>query len=96
MKDKQFWFNLPVNDVNLSRRFYLDIGFELNAQFQQNDKAASLYVGDKKIILMLFPAEIFKGFVKNDTTNTGVSNEVLFNLSAENKAEVDAMVHKVK
>jgi predicted lactoylglutathione lyase len=96
MKDKQFWFNLPVNDVNLSRKFYLDIGFELNTQFQQNDEAASLYVGDKKIILMLFPTEVFKGFVKNDATNTSVSSEVLFNLSADNKSEVDAITTKVK
>ena len=96
MKNKQFWFNLPVNDVSRSRDFYTAIGFESNPQFQQTEDAASLFVGDKNIILMLFPTEVFKGFVKNDATNTSVSSEVLFNLSADNKSEVDAMTAKVK
>ena len=95
MKNKQFWFNLPVNDISSSRDFYTAIGFELNSQFQQTDQAASLLVGDKGIILMLFPAEVFKTFIKNDLSNTDVSNEVLFNLSADSREDVDSMVQKV-
>lgn len=95
MKDKQFWFNLPVNDVNASREFYVSIGFELNSQFNQSEQAASLFVGDRQIILMLFPSEVFKTFVSNDINNTEASNEVLFNLSANNREEVDAMVQRV-
>ena len=95
MKNKQFWFNLPVNDIDEARSFYTSIGFDLNPGFTQSDQAASLLVGDRDIILMLFPSEVFKSFVKNDSSNTDVTNEVLFNLSAQNQEEVDAMVQKV-
>ena len=95
MKNKQFWFNLPVNDIDRARSFYTSIGFDLNPGFTQSDQAASLLVGDRDIILMLFPSEVFKTFVKNDSSNTDVTNEVLFNLSAQNQEEVDAMVQKV-
>ncbi len=96
MTSRQFWFNLPVENVNVARDFYVDIGFPLNPHFHQTDEAASLLVGDKEIVLMLFPAEVFKSFVSNDSSNTEVGNEVLLNLSADSKEEVDAMVAKVK
>ena len=45
---KDFWFNLPVQNVTKSTRFFVEIGFTLNEQFNNSDTAASLFIGNKK------------------------------------------------
>ena len=96
MKDSQFWFNLPVTDMARSRKFYVDIGMELNEQFEQSDEAVSFLVGVQKIVMMLFPVRTFGHFIQEGAEYITSGNEVLFNLSASSREEVDEMANRVK
>jgi len=96
MKESQFWFNLPVENVERAREFYLQIGMELNDQFNQTEEAASLLIGKQKIVLMLFPTRTFGHFIQESPEYITSGNEVLFNISASTPAEVDRIADLVR
>jgi predicted lactoylglutathione lyase len=96
MKNSQFWLNLPVSDINRSRQFYLDIGFELNEQFDQSEEAVSLFIGVQKIVLMLFPVRTFGHFIQEGAEYITSGNEVLFSLSVESREDVDKIAKLVR
>lgn len=95
MKNSQFWFNLAVRDVEKSRQFYQDIGFELNPQFAHSKDTSSLMVGKQRIVMMLFSETIFSNFVKTKVEDLDYGHEILFNLSADSREEVDALAKAV-
>lgn len=88
------WINLPVRDVERSRDFFLRIGFALNPQHENGTGAASLVLGDKGIVLMLFPEATFSGFSGQRCADTGAGTEVLFSIGVERREEVDEIVAK--
>jgi predicted lactoylglutathione lyase len=93
---KEIWINLPVKDVNKSREFFTSLGFRLNEHYGNNDTSASLFIGHKNIVLMLFAESMFKGFVQHPVSDTKQGSEVLFSLDAESRAEVDEMAKKAE
>ena len=93
---KDIWMNLPVKDVAKSKTFFSDLGFEFNPRFGDGANCAALMVGDKKVIVMLFEENAFKGFTQTQLADTKSSAEVLFSLSAEHKEEVDDFAKKVE
>lgn len=46
--------------------------------------------------VMLFEDSAFKGFTENAVSDTKEGTEVLFNLRADDKAEVDAWAARIK
>jgi len=92
---KQFWLNLPVKDVVKSKTFFTKIGFRLNTLYGDKPNSASLLLGEKDVVLMLFDEPTFKGFTNNNITGTNQSTEVLLSIDAQSKEEVDEMVKKV-
>jgi predicted lactoylglutathione lyase len=88
---KQIWINLPVSDVDRSRKFYMEMGFKLNERFGNSNSAASLLVGEKNVVLMLFDEPSFSGFAQSPVADTLKGTEVLFSIDAESKEEVDEM-----
>lgn len=93
---KQLWINLPVKDVNKSRDFFTKIGFKINPHYGNSDNSASLFVGEKNLVLMLFSEANFKGFTRHEVSDTKQGTEVLFSLDAESKEEVDEMAKKAE
>lgn len=92
---KQFWINLPVKDVNLSREFFSKLGFRFNSQFGNSANSAAMQIGEKDVTVMLFDEPTFKGFVENcGLADTGKGVEVLLSIDAESKEEVDALAQK--
>ncbi|PSL43846.1 hypothetical protein CLV51_107157 [Chitinophaga niastensis] len=91
---KQFWINLPVKDVNKSKSFFTELGFKLNTNHGNTANSASLLLGDKDVVVMLFDEPTFKGFTNNDITSTQQSTEVLLSIDAASKEEVDEMAKK--
>lgn len=91
---KELWINLPVKDVNTSVAFFTSIGFELNPHQPVTPVMASLMIGDKKIILMLFEEKMFAGFTQQPLTDTQKSTEVLFSIDAQSREEVDELAKK--
>jgi predicted lactoylglutathione lyase len=93
---KELWINLPVKDVKKSKEFFTKIGFALNTRFPESEQSASLFVGSKNIVIMLFAESVFQGFTQNKVTNTKDSTEVLFSIDAESREEVDELAEKAK
>lgn len=93
---KSLWINLPVKDVAKSREFFSQIpGFELNTQYGNGEGSASFFVGDSKLVLMLFAEATFGSFTKHPLTDTSQSSEVLFSIDAESREDADAMAKTV-
>jgi uncharacterized protein len=93
---KAFWINLPVKDLEKSRKFFTKIGFVLNPRFAGSSDTASLLIGDKSAVVMLFTEPAFKGFAANDIADARQATEVLLSIDAESRDEVDAMAKKVE
>jgi uncharacterized protein len=91
---KQFWINLPVKDVSKSKTFFTKLGFQLNPHYGNSENSASLLIGEKNVVVMLFDEPTFKSFIGNETAISNLSTEVLLSIDAESKEEVDEMVAK--
>jgi len=91
--ENDFWINLASKDLSKSREFFSRLGFEMNAG-HPNANMVSMRIGNKKVILNLFPAAAFEGFAQQPVNNTAITTEVLFSLGAASRAEVDALAIK--
>lgn len=91
---KQFWINLPVKDIRRSKTFFKQLGFSFNTQHGNTENSASLVIGEKNVVVMLFDEPTFKGFINNEAGIANHSTEVLLSIDAESKDEVDEMAAK--
>lgn len=89
---RKIFVNLPVKDINKTKTFFTQIGFQFNAQFS-DEKALCMIISDD-IYVMLLHEDFFKTFTKKEICDAKKSTEVLVCLSAESKQEVDELVHK--
>lgn len=88
---KDFWINLPVKDAGKSKDFFAKLGFTFNPHYNAPN-SASMLLGDKGVVVMLFDETTFKGFTNNEIAT--YSNEVLLSIDAQSKEEVDEMARK--
>ena len=91
----EFWINLPVRDLDKSRRFFTTIGFSLHPSYGESSEMAGLVMGEKGVMVMLFPEETFSQFAHNEIADPLRGTEVLFSLDAESREEVDLMAERV-
>jgi hypothetical protein len=91
---KDMWINLPVKDVAKSRAFFAALGFTFNDK--HGIDPTCMLIGTKKVVVMLFSEEMFKGFTRIGLSDTRQSSEVLFSIDAESREEVDELAHKAK
>lgn len=93
---KSIWLNLPVKKIKASKQFFKGIGFRENPMHENAEHLASFLIGENNFVLMLFPEESFKRFTANEISDTAKGTEVLINIDAQNKAEVDEMARTVR
>ena len=93
---KEIWINLPVKNVPRAAQFFKSIGFAINPHYNNSDSSASFFIGEKKIVLMLFNEDQFKSFTKANIADTGAGSEVLFSIAAESPADVDEIAKKAE
>ncbi len=93
---KQLWINLPVKDINISKKFFTAIGFELNTRHDPGPDAASFLVGNDKYVLMLFNEKTYAQVAQHAVSDTSKGSEVMLSFDAESRAEVDEMARMVK
>ncbi|EGX60234.1 hypothetical protein SZN_08491 [Streptomyces zinciresistens K42] len=89
---QMIFVNLPVNDLDASKKFFTGLGFSINAQFS-DDKAASVVISDT-IVAMLLTKPFYATFTKKDIADAATTSEVLLCLSAESREKVDELVEK--
>jgi uncharacterized protein len=92
---KEFWINLPVRDVARSRKFFAGIGFAFDSA-RTNESMACMLMGDKGVVVMLFPHTAFQRFAAAKVADTAHASEVLFSIDAANPAEVDEIVGRAE
>lgn len=96
MAIKQAWLNLPVKDIKRAKEFYKSIGFTPNPMHEKADHLGSFFIGEQKFVLMLFPESEIERYVPNKISDTASGNEMLMNIDAESREEVDAFAETVR
>ncbi|MBX9395652.1 VOC family protein [Streptomyces sp. TRM72054] len=92
MYQQMIFVNLPVNDLDASKKFFTELGYSINAQFS-DETAASVVISDT-IVAMLLTKEKYGQFTKKEIVDATKSSEVLLCLSAESREKVDELVEK--
>ena len=89
---RMIFVNLPVEDLEASKRFFGQLGFEFNPEFT-DDKATCMVV-DQNIFVMLLVKERFRDFINDEIADTSQATETLTCISADSREEVDEMLEK--
>jgi len=89
---RMIFVNLPVKDLDASKRFFEVLGFKNNPQF--TDHTAACMVVEQNICVMLLTHEKFKQFITGPISDAHQATEVLTCLSAQSRAEVDELLGK--
>ena len=86
------FLNLPVKDLEASRGFFGELGFDFNPQF--SDDSAACMVVDDNIFVMLLVEDRFKDFINGEIADATKATEAITALSAESREQVDELVDK--
>lgn len=89
---RMIFVNLPVKDLDASKRFFGELGFSFEEQF--TDETAACMVIEENIFCMLLTEERFKDFINGEIADATRTTEVLNALSADSREEVDQLVDK--
>ncbi len=88
---RMIFVNLPVKDLETSKRFFGELGFDFDPQF--TDETAACMVIDENIYAMLLTEERFRDFIDGEIADPDTT-EVLVALSADSREEVNSLVEK--
>jgi predicted lactoylglutathione lyase len=91
---KQIWLNLPVKNIEKSKKFFSSIGFSFNEEYC-NDQSACMLVGEKNFVVMLFEESMFVSFVQKTLLASPMHAEMLISIDAESRHEVEELAKKV-
>ncbi|MFI6036189.1 VOC family protein [Streptomyces sp. NPDC051315] len=89
---QMIFVNLPVNDLEASKKFFTELGYSINPQFS-DDNAASVVISDT-IVAMLLTKPFYSTFTKKEIADSTKTSEVLIALSAESREKVDELVDR--
>ena len=89
---KMIFINLPVADLDRSKKFYEAVGARLEPKFS-NDQAAMMILSDS-IHVMLLKHDFYSTFTSKPIADAHRSSQVLLAISADSAADVDALVEK--
>ena len=89
---KMIFINLPVTDLDRSKKFYEAIGSRNEPKFS-NDAAAMMVLSDA-IHVMLLKHDFYSTFTSKPIADAHRSSQVLLAISADSAADVDALVER--
>ena len=84
--------NLPVKDLDRSKDFYSQLGFEFNEEFT-GENTACLVISESSFS-MLMTESFFRMSTNKEIADASKTTEVVIALSADSREEVDEMVNK--
>ncbi|WP_369249486.1 VOC family protein [Streptomyces sp. R41] len=90
MYQQMIFVNLPVADVDTSKKFFTELGYTINPQFTTDD-CACVVISDT-IIAMMLSKQRYADFTKKPIADATKTSEVLLCLSAESREKVDELV----
>ncbi|MCZ4224006.1 VOC family protein [Pedobacter rhodius] len=94
METKMIWANLAVKDLEITAKFYSDLGFKPNGTF--NADLVSFLFGKDNFIIHFFLAKQFKNAARLENAALNTGTEIIFSLSADSREEVDLWLERVK
>ena len=92
MYQQMIFVNLPVNDVDTSKKFFTELGYTINPQFSTDD-CACVVISDT-IVAMMLGRQRYSDFTTKEIADATKTSEVLLCLSAESREKVDELVDK--
>ncbi|MGW2696941.1 VOC family protein [Streptomyces sp. NPDC001296] len=92
MYQQMIFVNLPVVDVEASKKFFTELGYPINPQFTTDD-CACVVISDT-IIAMMLSKQRYADFTKKAIADATRTSEVLLCLSAESREKVDELVDR--
>jgi predicted lactoylglutathione lyase len=90
---RQIFVNLPVKDLERSKKFFQGLGFSIDPNFS-DEKAACVVLEKDQIHVMLLTEPFFKTFTPRALADARKSTEVLVCLSCASDQEVKDLVAK--
>ncbi|MEU1197605.1 VOC family protein [Streptomyces sp. NPDC005813] len=90
MYQQMIFVNLPVADVDTSKKFFTELGYTINPQFTSDD-CACVVISDT-IVAMMLSKQRYADFTKKQIADATKTSEVLLCLSAESREKVDELV----
>ena len=92
MAPRKLFVNLAVRDLKRSVDFFTELGFTFDPNF--TDETATCMIVSEEAFVMLLVASRFIDFTNKQLCDTSTHTEALLSISCENRAEVDALVHR--
>ena len=89
---RMMFLNLPVKDLEASKGFFGELGFEFNPQF--SDDTAACMIVDENVFVMLLEEERFRDFINDEIADATTTTEAITALSADSREQVDETVAK--
>ncbi|MEU7420948.1 VOC family protein [Streptomyces antibioticus] len=89
---QMIFVNLPVNDLDASKKFFTELGYTINPQFS-DENATSVVISDT-IVAMLLTKPFYATFTKKEIADATKTSEALIALSAESRDKVDELVDR--
>ncbi|KGM14105.1 VOC family protein [Cellulomonas bogoriensis] len=90
--NRMIFVNLPVTDLEASRRFYTGLGFTVNEDFC-DEKVACIVISET-IFVMLLHRDRFADFTTREIADARTSTQVINALAARDRDEVDQFVER--
>lgn len=84
------YINLPVADLERSRKFFASLGFSFNETFS-DDSALAMVISDRCVAMLLTHAK-FGSFTPRPIADAQATSEVLTALQLDSRQDVDRMV----
>ena len=89
---KQLFINLPVNDLEKSIHFYLELGFTVNSLFTDSDQKC--VVLNESILLMLQSRKFSNSYLEKQMIDARKYQIPSFTLPVESKEKVNEMMER--
>jgi predicted lactoylglutathione lyase len=89
---RMIFVNLPVKDLDASRGFFSELGFEFNPEF--SDDSAACMIVDQNIFVMLLVEDRFRDFINGEIADATRATEAINALSADSREQVDETIAK--
>jgi predicted lactoylglutathione lyase len=89
---RMIFLNLPVKDLDATRSFFGELGFEFNSEF--SDDTGACMVIDENIFVMQLLEDRFRDFINDEIADASATTEAITSLTADSREEVDELADK--
>lgn len=94
MPKLEIWANMPVKDVEVTRRFFKDLGFKPNGGHESRDLASFVFSEDH-FVIHFFHKDVFEKNSDVSASDASAGAEIIFTIGAATREEVDQWRDKV-